>query len=87
VSLRQACEVTLKRLRLDRIDLYQLHGRDHQVPSRGIDRGPNAATGRGGSVRHIGIYREARSRARRRPSVRHGEPHGNTRSGRFWRGC
>jgi hypothetical protein len=31
-SLRQACETSLKRLRLERIDLYQLHGVDSQVP-------------------------------------------------------
>jgi aryl-alcohol dehydrogenase-like predicted oxidoreductase len=30
--LRQACEGSLKRLRLDRIDLYQLHCVDHRVP-------------------------------------------------------
>src|SRR5215469_7147828 len=29
--LRQACEGSLKRLRLDRIDLYQLHCVDHRV--------------------------------------------------------
>jgi pyridoxine 4-dehydrogenase len=30
--LRQACEGSLKRLQLDRIDLYQLHCVDHRVP-------------------------------------------------------
>jgi len=30
--LRQACEGSLKRLRVDRIDLYQLHCVDHRVP-------------------------------------------------------
>ncbi|HKI86109.1 MAG TPA: aldo/keto reductase, partial [Thermoanaerobaculia bacterium] len=31
--LRQACEGSLKRLRLDRIDLYQLHRIDPEVPA------------------------------------------------------
>ncbi len=30
--LRSACEASLRRLKLDRIDLYQLHRRDPQVP-------------------------------------------------------
>ena len=30
--LREACEASLRRLRLERIDLYQLHGPDSNVP-------------------------------------------------------
>src|SRR5512132_2548734 len=30
--LRAACEGSLRRLRLERIDLYQLHAPDHRVP-------------------------------------------------------
>jgi pyridoxine 4-dehydrogenase len=53
-SLRQACEASLKRLRLDRIDLYQLHGPDQQVPleeSIGALRDLQAE----GKIRHIGV--------------------------------
>src|SRR5207237_1108600 len=31
-NLRRACDASLRRLRLDRIDLYQLHRPDPQVP-------------------------------------------------------
>jgi pyridoxine 4-dehydrogenase len=52
--LRQACEASLKRLRLDRIELYQLHGPDQQVPleeSIGALRDLQAE----GKIRHIGV--------------------------------
>ena len=36
--LRAACEGSLRRLRLERIDLYQLHAPDPKVPLRGVGR-------------------------------------------------
>jgi aryl-alcohol dehydrogenase-like predicted oxidoreductase len=53
-SLRQACEASLRRLRLDRIDLYQLHGPDQHVPLE-ESVGALAELQAEGKVRHIGI--------------------------------
>lgn len=52
--LRQACEDSLRRLRLDRIDLYQLHTVDPKVP---LDEslGALAELQRQGKIRHIGV--------------------------------
>jgi pyridoxine 4-dehydrogenase len=52
--LRQACEASLRRLRLDRIDLYQLHGPDQDVPLE-ESVGALAELQAEGKVRHIGI--------------------------------
>jgi pyridoxine 4-dehydrogenase len=65
-SLRQACEASLKRLRLERIDLYQLHAVDPHVP---IEESVGALAGlqSEGKVRHIGVCNvdlEQLSRAR-----------------------
>lgn len=52
--LRAACEASLKRLRLERIDLYQFHRPDPNVPlaeSLGALRDLQAA----GKIRHIGL--------------------------------
>jgi pyridoxine 4-dehydrogenase len=52
--LRQACEGSLTRLRLDRIDLYQLHRPDPKVPvaeSIGVLAGLKDE----GKIRHIGV--------------------------------
>ena len=52
--LKQACEGSLRRLRLDRIDLYQLHSPDPQVPweeSVGALKGLRDE----GKIRHVGI--------------------------------
>ncbi len=52
--LRRAVEATLGRLRLERIDLYQLHAPDPKVPfSESI--GALAAMQKAGKIRHIGI--------------------------------
>ena len=52
--LRSACEASLRRLRLDRIDLYQLHTPDPSVPySESI--GALAALRSEGKIRHIGV--------------------------------
>lgn len=52
--LRAACEGSLKRLRLDTIDLYQLHAPDPEVPYE-ESLGALAQLQREGKIRHIGI--------------------------------
>lgn len=53
-SLRAACEASLRRLRVERIDLYQLHTPDPQVPiTESI--GALAELQREGKIRHIGV--------------------------------
>ncbi|HJY37988.1 MAG TPA: aldo/keto reductase, partial [Steroidobacteraceae bacterium] len=52
--LRQACEASLKRLRVERIDLYQLHAPDPRV--RVEDSvGELARLQQEGKIRHIGV--------------------------------
>jgi pyridoxine 4-dehydrogenase len=52
--LRRVCEESLKRLRLDRIELYQLHAVDYRVP---IEDSVGALTDlqRAGKIGHIGV--------------------------------
>ena len=52
--LRSACEASLRRLRLDRIDLYQLHTPDPSVPYAESIGALNALRSEG-KVRHIGV--------------------------------
>ncbi len=52
--LRKACEGSLKRLRLERIDLYQLHTVDPKVPLAD-SIGALAELQREGKIRHIGV--------------------------------
>ena len=52
--LRSACEASLRRLRLDRIDLYQLHTPDPSVPYAESIGALNALRGQG-KIRHIGV--------------------------------
>jgi aryl-alcohol dehydrogenase-like predicted oxidoreductase len=52
--LRSALEGSLQRLRLDRIDLYQLHAPDPNVPFT-ESVGALAELQRAGKIRHIGI--------------------------------
>ena len=52
--LRRALEGSLKRLKLDRIDLYQLHSPDDNVPFAD-SVGTLAELQREGKIRHIGI--------------------------------
>lgn len=52
--LRGACEASLRRLRLERIDLYQLHTVDPQVPIEESVEALVELQGRG-LVRHIGV--------------------------------
>ena len=52
--LRAACEASLKKLRLERIDLYQLHAVDPEVPFED-SVGALARLQREGKIRHIGL--------------------------------
>jgi pyridoxine 4-dehydrogenase len=65
--LRRVCEESLKRLRLDRIELYQLHTLDHRVLIED-SIGALVDLQRAGKIRHIGVSNvsaAALSRARR----------------------
>jgi aryl-alcohol dehydrogenase-like predicted oxidoreductase len=52
--LRECCEGSLRRLRLDRIDLYQLHTVDARVPVE-ESVGALAELQRDGKIRHVGL--------------------------------
>jgi pyridoxine 4-dehydrogenase len=52
--LRSACEGSLRRLRLDRIDLYQLHRIDPKVPAED-QLGALKALQAQGKIKHIGL--------------------------------
>ncbi|MGH8302091.1 MAG: aldo/keto reductase [Steroidobacteraceae bacterium] len=52
--LRSACEASLKRLRRERIDLYQLHAPDPKVPLED-SIGELVRLKREGKIRHIGV--------------------------------
>jgi pyridoxine 4-dehydrogenase len=52
--LKECCEASLRRLRLERIDLYQLHSPDPQVPLED-SLGALKELQEAGKVRHIGI--------------------------------
>lgn len=53
-KLREACEGSLGRLRLDRIDLYQLHAPDPKVPIE-ESVGELARLREEGKIRHVGL--------------------------------
>jgi pyridoxine 4-dehydrogenase len=52
--LREACEGSLKRLRVERIDLYQLHAIDSRVPLED-SLGELVKLQQEGKIRHIGV--------------------------------
>ena len=52
--LRDACEASLKRLRVERIDVYQLHAIDPKVPLED-SVGELARLQKEGKIRHIGV--------------------------------
>jgi aryl-alcohol dehydrogenase-like predicted oxidoreductase len=52
--LRQAIEGSLKRLKVERIDLYQLHAIDPKVPLED-SLGPLVDAQKAGKIRHIGV--------------------------------
>jgi pyridoxine 4-dehydrogenase len=65
--LREACEASLKRLKLQRIDLYQLHRIDPAVPLE-ESLGELARLQKEGKIRHVGVSNfnvEELQRARR----------------------
>ena len=52
--LRAACEASLRRLRVERIDLYQLHAIDPEVPLED-SLGEIARLQQEGKIRHVGV--------------------------------
>lgn len=52
--LREACEASLKRLKIERIDLYQMHAPDPKVPYED-SIGELAKLQKEGKIRHIGL--------------------------------
>src|SRR5256886_16275805 len=52
--LREACEASLKRLKLSRIDLYQFHRIDPKVPLED-SIGELARLQKEGKIRHVGV--------------------------------
>jgi pyridoxine 4-dehydrogenase len=52
--LKEACEASLRRLKLDRIDVYQLHAVDPKVPLED-SVGALAALKEEGKIRHVGL--------------------------------
>ena len=72
--LKECCEGSLRRLKLDRIDLYQLHSPDPKVPLED-SLGALKELQDEGKIRHIGVSNVSRRRARARPRAR-GRRHG-----------
>lgn len=66
--LREACEGSLRRLRIERIDLYQLHAPDPQVPIE-ESLGAIADMVREGKIRHVGVCNVDADELRRARSV------------------
>jgi pyridoxine 4-dehydrogenase len=66
--LRRACEGSLKRLRLERIDLYQLHAVDARVPLE-ESVGELARLQKEGKVRHVGLSNVGVEELRRARSI------------------
>ena len=62
--LRQACEASLKRLRLDCITLYQLHTVDPRVPLEDL-LGELVRLQQEGKIRYIGVSNEGADQLRR----------------------
>jgi aryl-alcohol dehydrogenase-like predicted oxidoreductase len=62
--LRAACEGSLRRLRLNRIDLYQLHAVDPRVPLE-ESLGELARLQAEGKIRHIGVSNQSLAQLKR----------------------
>jgi aryl-alcohol dehydrogenase-like predicted oxidoreductase len=67
-SIRRECEASLRRLRVDTIDLYQIHWPD---PDRDIEEGWTtlAALKKEGKVRHIGVSNFSVAQMRRAQAI------------------
>src|SRR5262249_15508346 len=67
-SIRRECEASLRRLRVDAIDLYQIHWPD---PERDIEQGwaTMAALKQEGKVRHIGVSNFNVAQMKRAPAL------------------
>ncbi len=68
--LQQCVEMSLRRLKMDRIDLYQLHRIDPKVPLAETMGMPEAAPASGEKIRHIRIVRSIREGISRRQKRR-----------------
>src|SRR5579875_1603164 len=66
--LRRACEASLRRLRLERIDLYQLHAVDPRVPLE-ESVGTLARLREEGKIRHLGLCNVGADQLRRARAV------------------
>lgn len=66
--LKQACEGSLRRLRLERIDLYQLHTVDDRVPIE-ESVGALAELRSAGKIRHVGLSNVSSAQLRRASSI------------------
>jgi pyridoxine 4-dehydrogenase len=66
--LKECCEASLRRLRLERIDLYQLHSPDPRVPLE-ESVGALRELQEEGKIRHIGVSNVSRSELERARSV------------------
>jgi pyridoxine 4-dehydrogenase len=67
-ALRKACEASLRRLRLERIDLYQLHTSDGRVPWE-ESVGALAELRDEGKIRHVGLCNVSVEQIRRAREV------------------
>ena len=66
--LKECCEASLRRLRLERIDLYQLHSPDPQVPLED-SLGALRELQDEGKVRHVGVSNVSRNELERARAV------------------
>ena len=66
--LKECCEASLRRLRLERIDLYQLHSPDPQVPLED-SLGALKELQEEGKIRHVGVSNVSRAELGRARAV------------------
>ncbi len=66
--LKEACEGSLRRLRLERIDLYQLHTVDDRVPFE-ESVGALAELRSAGKIRHVGLSNVSSAQLKRARSI------------------
>ena len=66
--LRRACEASLRRLRLERIDVYQLHRHDPEIPIED-SVGALAELRSEGKIRHVGLSNVGVEQVRRAQAI------------------